>query len=129
MIQNLIGTHVPKGHLNLLSDHVCDQKAIIVPIKKPNSHPALAKNYCTISLIRPLSKLIEHIYFKRVINYLPNIPQQFGFSPQLFTKHQILRVVARCIQPCIRKLWTSWISISWCKTIIWHQSLITAWAN
>ena len=50
------------------------KKAIIVPIKKPNSDLALAKNYRPSKLLPTLSKLTEHIFLKRLITFLLGIP-------------------------------------------------------
>ena len=95
-IHKTVVKNLPINYVNLISilinanfkiHYFSWKKAIIVLIKKPNSDPALDKNYYPISLLPTLSKLTERIFLKRLITYLPDIPQQFGFRTQHSTTH------------------------------------------
>lgn len=70
--------------------------AVIIPIKKSVVDPSIARNYRPVSLLLAISKLTEHIFLSRLVTFLPDIPEQFGFRPKHSTSHQLLRVV-ECI--------------------------------
>jgi len=70
--------------------------AIVLPFCKPGNNPKNPANYRPISLLPSLSKILEKLIVTRLKTFLSNthvIPDsQFGFQPNHFTTHQILRL-------------------------------------
>lgn len=76
--------------LNFKISLLCE-KRLIVFIKKPGEDSSLARSYRPISLFPIIDKLIEHIFLTRLQNFIPNISEQFGFSPKHSAGHQLLK--------------------------------------
>ncbi|GBN91211.1 Asparagine synthetase domain-containing protein 1, partial [Araneus ventricosus] len=80
----------------------CWKTARILPILKPGKDPTQPISYRPISLLLTLSKLSKKIILNRYIKHANKvripIPQQFGFTPQLSTTHQLLRVTEHILE-------------------------------
>ncbi|GBM92525.1 RNA-directed DNA polymerase from mobile element jockey [Araneus ventricosus] len=67
------------------------------PILRPGKDPTHSVSYRPISLLPTLSKQGEKLILNRYLTYATKLrlpmPQQFGFTSQLSTTHQLLRVV------------------------------------
>jgi hypothetical protein len=55
--------------------------AKIVPISKPNKDPGVGASYRPISLLSPISKLLEKIILPTITTNIPKIEHQHGFKP------------------------------------------------
>lgn len=104
--------------------------AIIVPIHKPGSNPSLPQNHRPISLLASLSKLVEHIFFRRIDTFLTDkeilIPEQFGFRKSHSTTHQLLRVTEYISNGLGNKRHTGAVFLDIAKAFdtVWHPGLI-----
>ncbi|GBN23337.1 RNA-directed DNA polymerase from mobile element jockey [Araneus ventricosus] len=75
----------------------CWQTGRVLPVLKPGKDPTHPVSYRPISLLPTLSKIGEKLILNRYLTHATKLrlpmPQQFGFTPQLPTTHQFLRVV------------------------------------
>ncbi|GBO40073.1 putative RNA-directed DNA polymerase from transposon BS [Araneus ventricosus] len=75
----------------------CWKAARVLPVLKPGKVPTHPVSYRPISLLPTLSKLGEKFILNRYLRHATKLrlpmPQQFRFTPQLSTTHQLLRVV------------------------------------
>ncbi|GBN97051.1 RNA-directed DNA polymerase from mobile element jockey [Araneus ventricosus] len=104
--------------------------ARVLPILKPGKDPTHPVSYRQISLLPTLSKLGEKLILNRYLTHatklrLP-IPQQFGFTPQLSTTHQLLRVVQHINEGKNSNLATAAILLDIAKAFdkVWIEGLI-----
>lgn len=104
--------------------------AIVIPIKKPNSDPALPKSFRPISLLPTLGKLVEHIFRKRLDAFINSndilIPEQFGFRSGHSTTHQLLRVTEYVATSFYNKRHAGAVFLDIAKAFdtVWHSGLI-----
>jgi len=63
----------------------------IIPLFKAGD-PSSVKNYRPISFLSNTSKVLEHLVYNKIINYVSNIigPSQFGFTEKSSTLQQML---------------------------------------
>ncbi|GBN61037.1 RNA-directed DNA polymerase from mobile element jockey [Araneus ventricosus] len=108
----------------------CWKTARVLPILKPGKDPTHPVSYRPISLLPTLSKLGEKLIINRYLTHatklrLP-IPQQFGFTPQLSTTHQLLRVVEHINEGKNSNLATAAIFLDIAKAFdkVWIEGLI-----
>ncbi|GBN29799.1 RNA-directed DNA polymerase from mobile element jockey [Araneus ventricosus] len=108
----------------------CWKTARVLPILKPGKDPTHPVSYRPISLLPTLSKLGEKLILNRYLTHaaklrLP-IPQQFGFTPQLSTTHQLLRVVEHINEGKNSNLATAAIFLDIAKAFdkVWIEDLI-----
>ncbi|GBM51582.1 putative RNA-directed DNA polymerase from transposon BS [Araneus ventricosus] len=108
----------------------CWKTARVLPILKPGKDPTHPVSYRPISLLPTLSKLGEKLILNRYLTRatkrrLP-IPQQFGFTPQLSTTHQLLRVVEHINEGKNSNLATAAIFLDIAKAFdkVWIEGLI-----
>jgi hypothetical protein len=70
----------------------CLKKAIVIPIYK-TGNKSIIKNYRPISLLPSMSKILEKLINKRLVNFLENnkylSPSQFGFRAKLSTSDAV----------------------------------------
>ncbi|GBN60070.1 RNA-directed DNA polymerase from mobile element jockey [Araneus ventricosus] len=75
----------------------CWKTARVLPILKPGKDPTHPVSYRPISLLPTVSKIGEKLILNRYLTHATKLrlpmPQQFGFTPQLSTTHQLHRVV------------------------------------
>jgi hypothetical protein len=73
------------------------KKAQVIAIPKPGKNPSLASSYRPISLLSSLSKILERVLLKRILDHVDTnniIPdEQHGFKSKKSTTHQLLRIV------------------------------------
>lgn len=104
--------------------------ATIIPIKKPGKNGKLPVSYRPISLLPILGKLGEIIIRNRLINYLEAnnimIPHQFGFTKQLSTTHQLLRVTEYIAEGLSKRLHTGAMFLDIAKAFdkVWINGLL-----
>ncbi|GBO17647.1 putative RNA-directed DNA polymerase from transposon BS, partial [Araneus ventricosus] len=108
----------------------CWKTARVLPILKPGKDPTHPVSYRPISLLPTLSKLGEKLILIRYLTHatklrLP-IPQQFGFTPQLSTTHQLLRFVEHINEGRNSNLATAAIFLDIAKAVdeVWIEGLI-----
>ncbi|GBL57509.1 putative RNA-directed DNA polymerase from transposon BS [Araneus ventricosus] len=108
----------------------CWKTARVQPILKPGKDPTHPVSYRPISLLPTLSKLGEKLILNRYLTHatklrLP-ITQQFGFTPQLSTTHQLLRVVEHINEGKNSNLATAAIFLDIAKAFdkVWIEGLI-----
>ncbi|GBN91348.1 RNA-directed DNA polymerase from mobile element jockey [Araneus ventricosus] len=108
----------------------CRKTARVLPILKPGKDPTQPVSYRPISLLPTLSKLGEKLILNKYLTHatklrLP-IPQQFGFTPQLSTTHQLLRVVEHINDGKNSNLATAAIFLDSAKAFdkVWIEGLI-----
>ncbi|GBM97576.1 RNA-directed DNA polymerase from mobile element jockey [Araneus ventricosus] len=108
----------------------CWKTARILPILKPGKDPTHAVSYRPISLLPTLSKLGEKFILNRYMKHANQIkipiPQQFGFTAQLSTTHQLLRVIEHIHEGKANRLATAAIFLDIAKAFdkVWIQGLI-----
>ncbi|GBM72862.1 RNA-directed DNA polymerase from mobile element jockey [Araneus ventricosus] len=108
----------------------CWKTGRILPILKLGKDPTQPISYRPISLLPTLSKLSEKIILNRYIKHAKKvripIPQQFGFTPQLSTIHQLLRVTEHILEGKFANLATAAIFLDIAKAFdkVWSQGLI-----
>ncbi|GBN62764.1 putative RNA-directed DNA polymerase from transposon BS [Araneus ventricosus] len=108
----------------------CWKTARILPILKPGKDPTQPISYRPISLLLTLSKLSEKIILNRYVKHANKvripIPQQFGFTPQLSTTHQLLRVTEHILEGIFANLATATVFLDIAKAFgkVWTQGLI-----
>ncbi|GBM51926.1 RNA-directed DNA polymerase from mobile element jockey [Araneus ventricosus] len=102
----------------------CWKTARILPILKPGKDPTQPISYRPISLLLTLSKLSKKIILNRYIKHANKvripIPQQFGFTPQLSTTHQLLRVTEHILEGKSANLATATIFLDIAKAFDKH---------
>ncbi|GBM90089.1 RNA-directed DNA polymerase from mobile element jockey [Araneus ventricosus] len=108
----------------------CWKTARVLPVLKPGKDPTHPVSYRPISLLPTLSKLGEKLILNRNLTHatklrLP-IPEQFGFTPQLSTTHQLLRVVEHINEGKNSNLATAAIFLDIAKAFdkVWIEGLI-----
>jgi hypothetical protein len=79
------------------------KQANVIPILKPGKDPSDLKNYRPISLLNPLSKILERLLLHRLKSQEAEnrryINEQFGFREKYSTSHQLLRVTKFITSP------------------------------
>ena len=69
------------------------KKSHILPVLKPNKPPNLSTSYRPISLLCPLSKLLERLLLPFLTDSLPSSPSQHGFKRRHSTVTALLPLV------------------------------------
>lgn len=100
----------------------------IIMIPKPNKSPTFPDNHRPISLLSCLSKLLERLLLRRLLDHTSGLlpPQQFGFRQGHSTEHQILRLVEYIQDNFQRKNHVGCIFLDISKAFdrVWHAGLI-----
>ncbi|GBM71825.1 RNA-directed DNA polymerase from mobile element jockey [Araneus ventricosus] len=108
----------------------CWKTARVLTILEPGKDPTHLVSYRPISLLPTLSKLGEKLILNRYLTHAtklrPHMPQQFGFTPQLSTTHQLLRVVEHINEGKNSNLATAAIFLDIAKAFdkVWIEGLI-----
>ncbi|GBN40312.1 RNA-directed DNA polymerase from mobile element jockey [Araneus ventricosus] len=108
----------------------CWKTARVLPILKPGKDPIHPVSYRPNSLLPTLSNLGEKLILNRYITHATKLrlpmPQQFGFTPQLSTTHQLLRVVENIHEEKNSNLVTAAIFLDIAKSFdkVWIEGLI-----
>ncbi len=73
------------------------KKAQVIAIHKPGKNPSFASSYRPISLLSSLSKVLERVLLKRILEHVNKhniIPEeQHGFKSKKSTTHQLVRII------------------------------------
>ena len=87
--------------------------ANLVPVFKKDTKSDYS-NYCPISLLSNIEKILEKLMYKRLYTFLDNkniiYDLQFGFRQQYSTSHTLINITENISK--IESLWDSW-SFKW----------------
>lgn len=100
----------------------------IIMIPKPNKSPTFPDNHRPISLLSCISKLLERLLLRRLLDHASDLlpPQQFGFRHNHSSELQVLRLVEFIQEGFQHKDHSGCIFLDISKAFdrVWHEGLL-----